>query len=181
MERGWPKVRCTIRFRRDLGPEPLVLATADVRERSTVGTGRGGFVQIHGDLQFIGDPLSDGTSDCDTIVHGNARDGDEGEHVDSPHPRMFASMTIHVDQLHGLLRTSERCLGDTGAIADEGDDGPVVVRIHLLIEDSDLGHGADGLRDRIDDILAAALREIGDALDDLRHGGPAEATNVRVH
>src|SRR5256712_705927 len=83
---------------------------------------------------------------------------------------MFAPMTIHVDQLHGLLRTSEGCLGDAGAISDEGDDGPVVVRIHLLIEDSDVDDGADGLRDRIDDILAAALREGGGALDDLRHG-----------
>src|SRR2546425_7032590 len=81
---------------------------------------------------------------------------------------MFAPMTIHVDQLHGLLRTSEGCLGDAGAISDEGDDGPVLVRIHLLIEDSDVDDGADGLRDRIDDILAAALREAGDALADLR-------------
>src|SRR2546427_552181 len=89
--------------------------------------------------------------------------------------------TMHADPLHGLLRTSDRGLGDTSAIANERDYGAIVVRVHLLIKDSDPGDGADGLRDCVDDILAAALGEIGDALDDLRHGGPMEATNVRVH
>src|SRR2546428_764504 len=111
----------------------------------------------------------------------DARDGDKGEDVESSHPWMFALVTIHVDPLHGLLRTSERGLGDTSAIANERDYGAIVVRVHLLIKDSDPGDGADGLRDCVDDILAAALGEIGDALDDLRHGGPTEATNVRVH
>src|SRR5437899_5414065 len=181
MEPQGAEIRPAVRIRRDLDLQTLIFPTADVRQSATVGTGRGGLVQVDRHVQLVGNPLSDRAGEADTIVHRDARDGDKGEDVESSHPWMFALVTIHVDPLHGLLRTSERGLGDTSAIANERDYGAIVVRVHLLIKDSDPGDGADGLRDCVDDILAAALGEIGDALDDLRHGGPTEATNVRVH
>src|SRR3989442_7267537 len=166
-----------VRIRRDLDLQALVFPTADIRQSATVGTGRGCLVQVDRHVQLVGNSFSDRAREAATIVHRDARDGDKGEDVESSHPRMFALVTIHVDPLHGLLRTSERGLGDTSAIANERDDGAIVVRVHLLIKDSDGGDGADGLRDRVDDILAAALGEIWDALDDLRHCGPAEGAD----
>ena len=94
---------------------------------------------------------------------------------------MLAMMPIHVDQLDGLLRASDRCLGDGRAIADEGDHRPIVVRVDLLIQDTNARNGGDGLGDGIDDLRAAPLGEIRDALHDLRHVGACGATNVRVH
>ena len=173
MEAAWPEVGRSIRVRLDLGLQALVLATPDIREGPAIQAGRGGLVQVDGDLELIRDPLADGTGEGDAVVHRDSRNGDEREDVERSDPGVFPVMHAHVDQFHGFLRTAERRLCDRGTVADERDHGSIVVRVHLPIEDPHTGHRRNCLGDCIDHLLAVALGEIRNALDNLRHAGPA--------
>ena len=79
---------------------------------------------------------------------------------------------VHVDQLDGLPGPREGPLRDGRAVPEERDDGPVVVRVELHVEDPDPGHGPDRGGDRVHDLAAPPFGEVRHALDEFPHGGP---------
>jgi hypothetical protein len=59
---------------------------------------------------------------------------------------------------------------ERGRVAGEGEDAPVVVLVGLHVEDPHAGCPLHGGNRLLDHLGPAALADVGDALDDLRHG-----------
>src|SRR6266545_1956519 len=127
------EIRLAVRVRLDLDLEAFVLSPPHVREGAPVRPGCGGFIQIDWDTELVRNPLANGPRDRDTVLHRHARDRDERKDVEGADPRMLAAMNVHVDPLDRGGCSSNGCFRHRPAIADERNDGAVVIRVHLHI------------------------------------------------
>jgi hypothetical protein len=82
---------------------------------------------------------------------------------------MFPSMLAHVDQLGRLSHAPHGRLQDGLRLTHKRDHGTVVIRVHLLVEQSDRpimrNFGSNGLNYR----PISAFAEVGNALHELAH------------
>src|SRR4029077_2182650 len=140
----------------------------DVLKVLPVRIGRRRFIEIDWNLKALPYLFSDLARDGDTVLNGHALNGDKRNHVGGADARMCALMLGEVDQLRGLAYAANRRLGNGFAIADNGYDAPVMVGIHLAIQQRDAGnfHGVDN---GVNYGFVAAFREIGNAFNECGH------------
>jgi len=139
-----------------------------------------GFVQVHGDLQFVRDALSHGSSEGDAIVHRDPEDRHEREDVQRADTRVGASVLVHVNPVDRGPRALEGGFRDAGPVPDERDDGTIVIRIHFRVEDPDSRDRRDRPRDFVDDFLAPPFGEVRHAFDNLGHDAAPAAPKVPI-
>ena len=127
-------------------------------------------VQVDGDFKFFCDRSAGGVSPVHTIVQREAANGYKRNHIDRSDARVFSAMFGEVDPISGHARASKNRGSDFIEIACQSDDGSVVVRIDVLVEDEDIFGSGDSLLDFIDDIKTSTFTEVGNAFDDRIHG-----------
>ena len=69
-----------------------------------------------------------------TLVHGDALQRHERQHVRCADARMLAAMRIEVDELGGLGDGGQRRFSDRFGLARERHHAPVVVRVAVAIQ-----------------------------------------------
>ncbi len=74
-------------------------------------------------------------------------------------------MFIQVDQLGSRLDCLESGLFHTTRRADKRDHGPVVVMIHMTVQDKNLLYTGDRFLDGVNDFWTPGIRKIGDAFN----------------
>src|SRR5439155_8463471 len=84
--------------------------------------------------------------------------------------RVLALVRAHVDLDEGGCDEGVRGGGHRVGVAGEGEDGAVVIDVTRLIEEPDPGDVADGLRQSVDHLAAAAFADVRHALHQPRHG-----------
>jgi len=144
-----------------VGPEALVLAAAHLGEADPVGPGGCPLVEVDGQREGFGQLAGDAAGQLHAIVHGHPADGDEGDHVHSPHPGVAASLLIHVDELDGLGGPGQGGGPDRRGRADEGGVETVVVRVRLAVEQGGAGDRRHRCHDGVHHLDPAALAEVG--------------------
>ena len=148
----------------------LELAAADILEIGPLRPLRGGLVEIDRDFQPGPDFLGHALGQTDALLDRDAFDRDKRDDVSRADPGMRALMPSEVDEGDRLFDRADRGVGDRGRRADEGEDGAIVVRVLLAVEQDHFGDGEDAVDDRIDFGGVAPLGEIRHALDELsRH------------
>ena len=150
--------------------EALELAAPHVLEVAPVG-GRGRlFVEEHGDLEALRHRLAHVPGQRHAVLHGRALDGDERHDVHGAHARVLALVAAQVDAAYGHLEEREQAGPERRLVADQGQDAAVVVLVGLDVEDAQARDRLQG-RDRgVDHLGAPSLADVGDRLDDPRHG-----------
>ncbi len=83
--------------------------------------------------------------------------------------RVLACVRGQVEQVARFADATKRGLNGRLECRDEGDDGSVVRRVAGDVEHRDAVSRRDGVGDLLDDVGAAALAEIRDALDEFAH------------
>jgi len=111
VEDPWSEVRPLLGVSQSSG-ESFVLPGANRREVLALEGRSRGFVEVDRDPQLGPDPGADATRDLRALLHGDARDRDEGADVGGPHARVGAAMARHVDHLCGPGNRAEGGLFD---------------------------------------------------------------------
>ena len=158
-----------VRRREQLG-ESLVLRFADVGQADALRAHRRTRVEVDGDLVAGGDLMSEGMRDGDALLHRHAGERYERNDVHRAEPRVLALVRAHVDLAE---RRRDEGVGGGGhrvGVAGEREHGAVVIDVARLIEKADPGDAADGLRQSIDHVAAAAFADVRHALHQPRHG-----------
>jgi len=78
---------------------------------------------------------------------------------------MFALVRAQVDVGDRALEERHDGALDSGGIADQSEDGPVVRWVRRMIEQTHTRHPPDGAGHRGDHVRAASLADVGDALN----------------
>ena len=107
---------------RDLGADAFKLAAANVLQALTLGSSRGGLVQINRNLVALPNLFANMVRHGDAVLHGDAVDGDEWDDVGGPHARMRARVYIQVDQLGGLSHPANGGFLNGLALTHQGED-----------------------------------------------------------
>ncbi len=169
----------------DFSADAFELAAANVLQILALGSGGGGFIQIDGNLETLGDFGSDVARHGDAVFNGHAFDRDEGYDIGCTHARMSSLMMGEVDQFGGLACAANGGFLNGLAVADESDDRAIVVGIHFAVEEIDSRnfHGGD---DGVNFGRVAAFGKIRNAFNkSAAHGekdngrGAGQATAVR--
>src|SRR5579864_6065511 len=168
MDAGFANVRTARGIGGDLGADAFELSAANIFQALAFGNSGGGLVEINGDAESLPDLLSHVARHGHAVFNGDAVDRDERDYVGSAHARMRASMDIEVDKFSGPAHAANRGFLNGFALAGEGDNGPVVVGIHLAIQQIDAGH-LHGVDDGVNFGFVAAFRKIGNAFDERGH------------
>ena len=132
-------------------------------------------VKIDGDAVFLGKGAAEAVGDRDGVFHGRTFEGDEGNHVHGADTGMDALLLRHVDQLYGRVAGRPCALLNGLRRAHEGDHAPVVVAVHVDIEDPYPLNAGDRLDDPVNFFLVPAFAEVGDAFHDF-HATPDRAS-----
>ena len=103
------------------------------------------------------------------ILRGHSGDGNEWNHVGCPHAGMFTFMLIHIDQLGGFRDGFESGKLSLIRTAHKGDHGPIMIRIHLLVQKHHPRHRFDLIGDRLDYLWSSSFGEIGNTFYNLCH------------
>src|SRR5581483_12099128 len=153
----------------NLVADAFKLPPPDDLEVLALGRGGRSFVEIDRNAEAARDLRPHVLRHGYTIFQGHAFNGDEGDDVGSAHARMRALVRGEVDQLGGFSDAADGGFLDGFALADEGNDAAIVVRIHLAVEEVDAGQ-LHGFHDGVDFGLVTAFRKIGYAFYESRHG-----------
>ena len=78
-------------------------------------------------------------------------------------------MLRQIDELHGLLRQLYTGFLDTFRIADICNDGTVVVRVRLIVQQGAARRGPDLVYTGLNDLLVSSFRYIWNAFNNLCH------------
>ncbi len=78
-------------------------------------------------------------------------------------------MRVEVNELRRFGCAAKRGFFNRHRIAHQRDDGAVVVRVALAVEQYDAAHRGDGGDDGVNDVAATTLAEVGDTFDELLH------------
>jgi len=151
----------------DLGANAFELAAAHVGEVLAVGARRGALVEEDGDAELAPHALAERAREGDAVLHRCAFERDEGDDVGGAHARMLAGVGGEIYVRSGGRNAREGRIGDRVDRRDEGDDAAVVTRVGARVEDVCPRHAGDGVADGGDDLGAAALTEVRNALDEL--------------
>jgi hypothetical protein len=89
--------------------------------------------------------------DRDRISHRRAAQRNERHDVEASDPRVHAKMPPDVDALDGHASQRQRGALDVAGVAEEGEDGPMVVRIAMDIGEFGASR-TDRIGEGIDDI-----------------------------
>ncbi len=162
-----PEVGFPVRVLNLLEPA-LELALPDVGKLPPVFPRGGVAVQEDGDLKPFGDPAAQLPGEGHAVLHRSPGDGHKGADVHGPGPGVLAPVVAHVDELDGLPVKGQHGRDEGGAVADQREDGPVVVRVGVEVQEHDAGLGAQETDELVDDLHPSALADVRDALDD-RH------------
>ena len=149
--------------------DALVLTGPADGEVAELGAQGGGFIEVDGDAQFVGHAPAQLPCHHGTLVERDAPDGDEGQHVGGSDAGVGAVVTAHVDELLGGLHSEEGGFGHCLRLTGKGDDGAVGSLAGVDVEHLSTADAADGVGDLSDDVLVAALAEVGHALHDSIH------------
>ena len=118
-------------------------------------------VQVHRQAQRVGELAREVAREVHGLVHRDASERHERDHVGGAHPRMAPRVLLHVDQLDGLRGAGEGAPANGIRGTEDRGIEPVVVRIGLPVDEvgaRDLQGGTDG----VDHVCAPALAEVGD-------------------
>ena len=118
----------------------------------------------------LGDLASEGVRDGDALLHRYAGQRHERDDIHGAEARVLALVRAHVDlEVRG---GDERVRGGCHGVrvAGECEDRAVVVDVAGLIEEPDARNVADGFREPVDHVAAAALADVRHAFDQPRHG-----------
>ena len=156
--------------RREHVAETLVLRLADVREADALRTRGGARVEVDGDLVPLGDLAPEGVRQSDAFFHRHAGQRHERHDIHRAEARVLALVRAHVDLevRGGDQRVRGGCNGV--GVAGEREDRAVVIDVAGLIEEPDARNVADGFRESVDHVAAAALADVGHAFHQPRHG-----------
>src|SRR5438132_7382995 len=169
MQDGWSGVR-HVRRREQLS-EALVLGFAYVGQADPLRAHGGARVEVHGYLVASGDLVPEDVCDGDALLHRHTGKRHERNDVHRAEAWVLALVRAHVDLEEGGCDEGVRGGGHRVGVAGKGEDGTVVVGVARLIEEPDAGDGADGLRQSVDHIAAAAFADVWHAFHQPRHGG----------
>src|SRR5206468_1874460 len=89
------------------------------------------FVEVHRNLQAIGNLAADRLRNFDTIPERDAADRYEWNDVGCAESRMFSLMSRQINMSHGNLDTTNGSFTYRFRRACERNDGAVMVRVHL--------------------------------------------------
>ena len=148
-----------------LGQRLVLAGTAD-GQVAPLGREGGRLVAIGRDVQFVGDALGQLARQRGALLERDARDGDQRQHVGGAHAGVRPLVFAHVDQLGGPLHALERRLDDRLGRPDEGYDRAVGRLARIDVEQLDPSGSLDRLGNLRNDMLVAALTEVGDTLYD---------------
>ena len=80
---------------------------------------------------------------------------------------MTTAVSAHVDQFRGPAAGGDCTIQCFLRCADEGQDAPVMVRVHAEVQNLDTGNDCRSVRDGPDNLRISPLAKIRDAFDDL--------------
>ncbi|MPL99239.1 hypothetical protein SDC9_45456 [bioreactor metagenome] len=159
----------------------LVLPLADHLEAFPLGALRRLLVEIDGNAQLGEVPLAEGAGKGDALLHGNAPDGREGDHVHRPDSRVGTLVGVHVDGRHGRPGRPDEGVRHRLRLAREAHHEAVMVGVRPVIEKGASLHSPEIGGDGLDDVLPPSLAEIRHTLDKFScHdiGPPASESNI---
>ena len=188
---AWTEVRVAGGVGADLGAGELEPTAADVDQVRPFRAGRRPLVEVDGDAELVADPASECLGERDAVVHRGALQRNERADVRRTDARVLTLVRGEVDELLRLGDAAESGLDGHVGRCDERDDRPVVAGVRRHIEDRDPRCGRDRVPDGVDDLGAATLGEVGDALDEshalettaggqARYSGTGSGSDIRV-
>ena len=155
----------------DFSLQAFVLSAADVFEIGAFGLGRGGFVKIDGDIEFVSHALAESFGDGDAIIHRRALKRNEGNHIRRADAGMFAGMRVEVNQFGSGLDGEEGGFFHARRRPGEGQHGAVVVEVGGAVEEFYVTDRLDGDGDSVYHFGSARFGKVGDTFDELScHG-----------
>ena len=164
VERAGTEVGRLLLARHAFGQRLIFALAADGQVAALRREGRS-LVAVGRHAQLAGDALGQLAGQGGALFERDAGDGNQGQHVGGAHAGMRAVVVAHVDQLGSLAHAAERRLDHRFRLADEGHDRTVGRLARIDVEQFDALHGFDGRRDLADDVLVAALAEVGHAFN----------------
>ncbi len=165
MQHGLAHIGIALGIPAHLLAQGLELPAADVLQLDALRPLRGGLIEVAGNPQPLPELGGRTLGELRAVLHRHSRQRDERQHVQRADARMRALMRVQIDQLDGFRGPGQRRLHRRFRRGREGDDAPVMVGVHLRIEQHDAGHGADRLDDGPDPGCVAAFAEVGNALN----------------
>ena len=149
----------------ELGRESFELAATDVLESLSMGRRRRVFVEEDRDVVRFRDGFANLAGEGHAVRDGGAFEGNEGDDIDRAHPRVLSAMGSQVDHGKAGADQREHRARQRVGVAREGENGSVVGRVRLKIQDPRAALPADSRDDRLHDLGPRALREVGNTLD----------------
>ena len=169
VEAGRAKIGAPRGIALDGRPQSLELSPSHIGQIGPIGPRRRFLIQIDGKVQLAGNQLSGLLGQGDTFGHRHAPQRNEWEDIERADPRMGSLVAGQIDRRDRYLRRSSRRLDDRARLTGIGDNGPVMVCVHPVVEHDDPGNG----RNRRDDpphlLRVPPLTEIGHTFDDPVH------------
>jgi len=102
------------------------------------------------------------------IFNRHAINRNKRHHIRRPHPRMRPLMHIQINQFRGLAHPANRRFLNLLPLAHQCNHAPVMVRVHLAVQQVDAVH-LHGVNNCINFGLVTAFREVRNAFDERRH------------
>src|SRR5437867_12166183 len=124
--------------------------------------------------------MPDEPRQVDAVVHRDAADRDERDHVGGADAGMLATMGGEVDPAESLYGGTKRGLGDGLGWPDERQDRAIVVSVALAVQHDDAGDGLNGVDQRVNSLGLPAFADVGDTLDKTIHVPPTVASARKV-
>src|ERR1700691_3671324 len=140
------------------------LAAADVFQIDAVGAAGGGFIEIHGHLQAFPQTHAEFVRQAHAIFERDTFHWHERHHIDGADAGVDAFVCTEVDEADGSLDSAVGGFDYGCGWTGEGDDGAVVIGVHLAVQDGDAAHGSDGFDDGVYFGRVATFGEVGDTL-----------------
>src|SRR5207253_4737153 len=157
----------------EAGRDPLALAAAQPAQRPHLGTPRRLAVVVDGQRVAPRERRPHFMRERDGHAHRSVRQRHERQHVERADAGVDAAMLAHVDLGQHGFGERARAGGDGGGLAEEREDGAVVIGIGVDVGERDARRGAHGGRAARQPRRVAALADVRHALHDEapRHGG----------
>ncbi len=109
-------------------------APTDRLQRSMVAMRGRPLVQKHGNVEFLPDPLPEALGHVDAVLHCDPANGDERNHIGCSDPGMDAGMLAQIDEIGCHADRAKGRFDDGLRLADEGEDGAMMIMIHGVVE-----------------------------------------------
>src|SRR6185312_2355651 len=128
------EVGSAVRVDLDLFPHALELTLANVFQAAALGAACGRLIEVDGDLIATPDLGSGPLRQADTVLQRGTFEGDKGNYVGGAEAGMSALVAAQVNALGGEADGAHGGFRHRLRLAGNGDDGAIVVVIHLAVE-----------------------------------------------